>query len=550
MATALSARSATYTATAVLTALLTLATLMVAAVYPSPFAVVAVCLVPLAALACVHNPVLVCTLFIAFSFFRIHEAYPALAPLAIPQGLGIMMLISLGLHTAIFGSVKPDWQLPLKWLAALVGLILFGLILAKNRELSWLFVSEIYWKIVIVTFAVAWLLRSSGDFGTVARLLVVSGALVACVAIYNKIYGISLVEGTRVAIARPPPRPGFDEWSDQLQNLSTLADPNDLALILLFPLAFAIALLVSKTRLYDRLLGLLGCAAAMPAIIFTQSRGGLLGMIAVFGVLGLRKIKSRTVVIGLCVGAAFVLAVAMGLSARVSGGAAELNDAGIDESARGRLIAWHAAVNMMIARPLTGVGINAFVDSFFQYTPEWGNRDKAVHSTWFQVVGEMGLPGIITFVAMFVATFRSALSSLDKLTKSRSDPILQATALALVAGLAGFAVSGTFLTQAFTWPLYVMIALTVGLHRIANMRVEAVKTPFTTSGSVPVLSKQRRTPVLTRHVSPNVTAALSLRRTARPISVARNSPAAPLSASRRAAPVLRRRKSADSGSEV
>ena len=386
-----------------------------------------------------------------------------------------MMLASLGLHTAVFGSIKPDWQTPLKWLAVLVALILFGVILAKNRQWSWVFVSEIYWKIVVVTVAVAWLMNSTSDFRTVARLLAVSGALLACVAIYNKIYGFSLVEGTRVSIARPPPVEGHDYWNDPLRNLSTLADPNDLALILLFPLAFAMALLVNRTSLFDRLLGLVGCATTMPAIIFTQSRGGLLGMITVFGILGLRKIKSRTVVIALCVGAAFVLAVAMGLSSRTSGGAAELSEAGIDESARGRLIAWHAAVNMMIARPLTGVGINGFVDAFYQYTPEWGNRDKAVHSTWFQVVGEMGLPGIIVFLAMFVATFRSALNALDRTIKTNADPILQATALAMVAGLASFAVAGTFLTQAFTWPLYVLIALTVALNRVTS-RQEATAT--------------------------------------------------------------------------
>lgn len=461
--------------TASLTALLTAVALIAAAIYPSPVALVAACFVPLAVLACVRSPVLVCTLFIAFSFFRLHEAYPSLEPLSIPQALGIMMIASLGLHTAVFGTIKPDWQTPLKWLAILVALILFGVVLAKNRQWSWVFVSEIYWKIIIVTVAVAWLMNSTSDFRTVARLLVVSGALLACVAIYNKIYGLSLVEGTRVSIARPPPVEGHDYWNDPLRNLSTLADPNDLALILLFPLAFAMALLVNRTSLFDRFLGLIGCATTMPAIIFTQSRGGLLGMITVFGILGLRKIKSRTVVIALCVGTAFVLAVAMGLSSRVSGGAAELSETGIDESARGRLIAWHAAVNMMIARPLTGVGINGFVDAYYQYTPEWGNRDKAVHSTWFQVVGEMGLPGIIVFLTMFVATFRSALRTLDRTIKTKADPMLQATALAMVAGLASFAVAGTFLTQAFTWPLYVLIALTVALNRVTS-RQEATAT--------------------------------------------------------------------------
>ena len=40
-------------------------------------------------------------------------------------------------------------------------------------------------------------------------------------------------------------------------------------------------------------------------------------------------------------------------------------------------------------------------------------------------------------------------------------------AWALLAGLAGFMLSGTFLTQGFTWPLYIQLALTVAIGRYA-----------------------------------------------------------------------------------
>jgi hypothetical protein len=38
-------------------------------------------------------------------------------------------------------------------------------------------------------------------------------------------------------------------------------------------------------------------------------------------------------------------------------------------------------------------------------------------------------------------------------------------AQALVAGIAGFVVSGTFLTQGFTWPVYILLALAVAVGR-------------------------------------------------------------------------------------
>jgi putative inorganic carbon (HCO3(-)) transporter len=43
------------------------------------------------------------------------------------------------------------------------------------------------------------------------------------------------------------------------------------------------------------------------------------------------------------------------------------------------------------------------------------------------------------------------------------DPEIYALAQAVVAALAGFIVSGTFLTQGFTWPIYILIALGVAL---------------------------------------------------------------------------------------
>ena len=44
-------------------------------------------------------------------------------------------------------------------------------------------------------------------------------------------------------------------------------------------------------------------------------------------------------------------------------------------------------------------------------------------------------------------------------------PICEAYWFALAAGLASFMVSGTFLTQGFTWPFYVLLALSVAFMK-------------------------------------------------------------------------------------
>lgn len=55
-------------------------------------------------------------------------------------------------------------------------------------------------KIALLTFATAWLTRTSQDFATVNRIFSLCGLLVAGVAIYNSLNGIGLVGSERVTI--------------------------------------------------------------------------------------------------------------------------------------------------------------------------------------------------------------------------------------------------------------------------------------------------------------------------------------------------------------
>jgi putative inorganic carbon (hco3(-)) transporter len=449
-------------------------TLLAAITYFSPddpVTTVIIAGLPLGILLCVRAPLPICVLFIAFSFFRLHEAYPFLGGLKIPLMLGMLMFASLAAHVFLFKSMDPYLTPELKRVLVMFGIVVFGVVFAQERHIAWAYVVDVYWKVILLTFAIAWLTRTDRDFNFIGRTLVISGLLVAAVAIYNKFAGIGLVEGTRVSIARVTRLNADGDLEDAPAEFqSTLSDPNDLSLVLLFPLAFALSFLFYRSSRLNSFLGALGSVAILTAIIFTQSRGGLIGVLAVFGAIGFRLIKSRTVAITICVIAGLGLAAAMGLKGRVSGGAAEIStsSSGIDESAMGRIYAWTAAINMAVRRPLTGVGVNNFAPSYYFFTPVWENRDKAVHSTWFQVLGETGFPGIVAFMLMVLATCRSAWQSLNRQAAAKVSQVQSATALALVSGLAGFCAAGTFLTQAFTWPLYVMIGMTAAIAQASR----------------------------------------------------------------------------------
>jgi O-antigen ligase len=147
----------------------------------------------------------------------------------------------------------------------------------------------------------------------------------------------------------------------------------------------------------------------------------------------------------------------MDISDRVSGGA---SGEGLDESASERLEAWKGAMRMALYRPLTGVGIANFADSLELFTPTYLGRALAPHSTWFGVLGETALPGFVAFLAMVIATLRASLGSYRRLLNIKESSEAQAAAFALLTGLVAFFAAGSFLTQGFSWSIYLLVGLT------------------------------------------------------------------------------------------
>lgn len=421
---------------------------------PHPLVVVAAGLAPIITIGLINSPYVLCLGFIIFSFFRIHEVFPQLGPLRLPNILAIASLTVLGWHLFVTQTIQTYWSRQLSWFAVFFTLVFVGIIFASNRPAAISYFSSIYIKIGIMTLAIAWLSRLPKDFLLASRLFSISGVVVALVALSNKANGVGLVEGTRVTIGRDIG--------------SVLGDPNDLSLVLLFPASFTLSLLFSKAlNPFERLLAGASFAIIIAGIIATQSRGGLLGIMAICGFFAWHKVKSKVMLIGGTAVLFPVLLVAAGISDRVSGGAVE---AGIDESSMGRLYAWEAAFKMALSNPLTGVGLDNFFANYFAYSPHWDGLNHAVHSTWFGILGETGFLGLAVFITLLVSILRNLHKSLNKIKHLQKldgvlHPIVLPYLFALMAGFASFMISGTFLTQGFTWPFYVLMALAIGLMK-------------------------------------------------------------------------------------
>ena len=423
-------------------------------------------------------PFELCLAFIIFSFFRIHEAFPLLMPFRIPQMLAIMTLASLAWHYYGTRLIRPFWSIELILFAWFFALCTVGMIFATDRPTAWAYWKESYIKIAIMMLATAWLSRTPQHFNSISKFIVLAGLAISYVTLSNKFNGIGLVEETRVTIGRDIG--------------SNLGDPNDLSLVLLFPLSFACSLMLTfGVSRWQRVMGFLATPMILWAIVSTQSRGGLIGAAAVIGVFGRYKIKSNLLLISIAAIGVLGLFAAAGISGRVSGGAAE---EGIDASSDGRLYAWGAAFRMALSRPLTGVGLDNFIANYWSYSNLHDGHNHAVHSTWFGVLAETGFIGILLFVSMIVLSMRSAIITSHLLSKTEAPPSAIALSQALVAGLTGSIIAGSFLTQGFTWPFYIQIALVVALTRYAQTADWRQKTgarPIATLPGAPLSAFRR-----------------------------------------------------------
>lgn len=416
---------------------------------PHPLVVVIIGLLPIGIIITLRAPLIMVVLFVAFSFFRLHEAIEQLMPLKIPLMLSLGAISGLGWGILFTKKIKPWWTKEMTLIMSFFGIVTLGLLFTPNKPEALEFYKAVYWKIILMTFAIAWLVNKANDFKLLTRVMTLSGTIIALKTIYNRVNEIGLVDGTRVTIGRD-----FG---------SILGDPNDLALVLMFPTAFAVAMITTpgSSKLW-RLIGIIAILLIIPAILMTGSRGGLLGVLGVLGVFAYRFIKSKILFFTGGAVAAILLFVAAGID-RSDQTAAEN---GLDASAQGRLYAWEAAVGMALSNPITGVGVATFYYNYYFYTPHWDGKPHSVHSTWFGVLAETGLLGFAIFSTFLVSLGKKAHQTLNTVEKNihACGVDIHISSQAAFAGLIGTAISATFLTHGFSWPFYILGAVIMAGH--------------------------------------------------------------------------------------
>jgi putative inorganic carbon (HCO3(-)) transporter len=179
-------------------------------------------------------------------------------------------------------------------------------------------------------------------------------------------------------------------------------------------------------------------------------------------------LRGRNKLVGTLIFAVLALAVAGLLPSQFSDRYKSIGTYEEDASAMGRIDAWKAGTQMMLTRPLTGVGIGCFDIAFGQkYRPAgfFSNKWMAPHNTLVQIGGETGLIGLSLWLWMF----GYCVVQLRRLKPAGTDKEKEEIDLArdsLLIGFLGFGVTAFFLTQGLNYLLYFLIAATVCVVKI------------------------------------------------------------------------------------
>jgi putative inorganic carbon (hco3(-)) transporter len=270
----------------------------------------------------------------------------------------------------------------------------------------------------------------------------------------------------------------FAQGIDRAQSLAG-ADPNTLANSLVLALPFmAFAVGWAKRRIL-KFVSIMLAIATVFTIAITGSRGGVMGLLVVLFLIWLTsKHRLMTMMIFLVVVAIGWLALPGQYKARYSS-VTSVATGEVDPSTQGRYDAWHAGVNMFLARPLFGVGVGNF--SVAYSSGDYSDRASwlAPHSLYVQLIAELGLTGVMAFVLLIFYLMRQNFR-LRKLMRKRdiNSGLLKGVSYSITCSVGALFVTSITSHSLFRLHWYWCCALTVVLWRLyRDMNPEEVREP-------------------------------------------------------------------------
>jgi O-antigen ligase len=265
---------------------------------------------------------------------------------------------------------------------------------------------------------------------------------------------------------------------------SEMYDPNDVAFVVVSLLGFALWVVTGTFAKVWKGVALATLLGGVVLVLFTASRGGLIGLITFLLLFMLLRVKTVKKAFKLVVAVALVVAAVtqsekINLERYMTLGSIE-DDYNFEEG--GRADIWKRGWRLFLAAPMTGVGVDGFGKAIGDMRaaekgqiPKW----QTAHSSYVLVLTETGVVGSGAFL-MLILTSLGTFNRLRRRRETLLQPELQTLSGFLLVGFTAQLVTAAFLSQTYSMFFTLIFALSAALNRLALTGVApAAGTPAT-----------------------------------------------------------------------
>jgi len=337
---------------------------------------------------------------------------------------------------------------------------------AMYPALAWFKLNQL-WKILLMIYVTMMLMQSKERINQLVWVIALS------IGFYGVKGGIFTIVHGGVYHVRGPEG-------------SFIGGDNEMGLALIMTIPLLRYLQLTARNVWLR--GALNAAMVLSAIatVGSQSRGALLGLVAMGAFLWLKtRNKIFTAILGV-VAISIVLSV---MPQQWYDRMATIQNYETDPSATGRINAWKMAFNMAKGRPLGG-GFDSFHEySFALYAPDPEDVHDS-HSIYFEVLGDHGFVGLGIFLMLGLMTWRTASWVISRAHRDREKRWVADLASMIQVSLVGYASAGAFLGLAYFDYYYTLIALVVLCKTLLVSDVASRVAEPAVSGAEPPLVKR------------------------------------------------------------
>jgi len=239
-------------------------------------------------------------------------------------------------------------------------------------------------------------------------------------------------------------------------------DPNDMALAIIISLPLCLALLFLSRNWLWKILWSISILVMTYAVFLTGSRGGFLSLLVVASVclweFAIRGRRRYLLVLAAMVGLILWQSSGGMLVGRLKGtfDVKEDTSAAYDSAQARQQLFWRS-IEVTKEHPLFGVGPG----NFDAVSGQW----HTTHNSLTLMSSEGGVPALILYVLMLWCGFKN-LKATKRLGRGRTESSVLARAL--FASLAGYAVGSIFLSVAYQFFPYILVAYSTALFLITR----------------------------------------------------------------------------------